>query len=291
MTDYQIIQPQGELRHLVKYFWALNIRHLSGPLTIRTFVDDSSGIIFHHHNHQSAVKRGGEYLPQSIIYGQATQPSVAEVNTPFSAVGVLFQPQTIQRLFGIDAVYFSDRIYSLNDFKKELPINIQLHDAGNNAERLDILSRFLLKKAADARDEDSLVSECIRRIKSNMVHQVKELVDLSGVSERQLQRRFITSVGVSPRHYLKLAKFETVVKLLRQDMDIKFTEMAHDLEFADQPHFNRTIRNLSGLNPRELKGRLKEELVNLIIQDPAFKTQPLSSDDASSGKPNGYLAA
>lgn len=94
---------------------------------------------------------------------------------------------------------------------------------------------------------------------------MSDLVKTTGVSERQLQRRFLSAVGVSPRHYIKVERFKQVVSLLRSETEANFSELVWKLEFSDQPHFNKLIKSLSGLTPTQFKRSLKGELLNLVI--------------------------
>lgn len=166
--NYQIIPSPSELAHLVKYFWTLEITKDQAPgLAIKTFVDDSSGIIFHHHGERSAVRKNGSYIPQCMIYGQATLPSLTQVDFPFNAVGVRFQPQAIHSLFKVDAAYFSDRIYALSEFSREFLIEEQMLEAQSTDDRIHILKDLLLKKVSTERTPDKLVSYALQLIKSH----------------------------------------------------------------------------------------------------------------------------
>lgn len=264
--NYQLIPAPRELAHLVRYFWTLEMTSGHEPgRAIKTFVDDSSGIIFHHHGERSAVKKNGNYIPQCMIYGQATIPSLTQVDSPFNAVGVLFRPHAIHSLFKVDASYFSDRIYALSEFSRELLIQEKMLEAQNTYGRIHILKDLLLKKISTAKTPDKLVSYALQLIKSHQAEKVSDLVKSTGVSERQLQRRFLTAVGVSPRHYIKVERFKRVVNLLRTETGSNFSELAWKLEFSDQPHFNKLIKSLSGLTPRQFKHSLRDELLNLVI--------------------------
>ena len=91
--EYKIVPPPQALQHLVKYFWALKIDARISPVAIRTFVDDSSGIILHSQHESSSAVTQGQRLPPYMIYGQATTPSLTHVNGEFFATGVLFHPK------------------------------------------------------------------------------------------------------------------------------------------------------------------------------------------------------
>ncbi len=263
----KIINPADELKQLVRYFWILEFHMKPGETTeIRTFVDDSSGFVFHHNNGRSAIRNDAGNIPTGIIYGQNRQPSIATAVSSFGAVGVLFHPQAIKSLFEIDAHYLTDRVYSLDEFDKKSDLRNIILDTDDSSEKIRILSDFLTKKAREVGSPDLLVSAALQLLSEGKVSQVKDLISYFNVSERQLERRFLASVGVSPRHYLQTLRFRTVVQFIRNNRYGRLSEIAHELDFADQPHFNRVIRKFSGLNPKRFQYYRKEELVNLLLR-------------------------
>jgi AraC-like DNA-binding protein len=263
---YRIIQPPAVIAHLVKYFWLLEIDAQHAPVAIRTFVDDSSGIIFHYQRDSNSAAKIGEHLPQYMIYGQATNPSLTHVSGTFAAVGVLFHPQAIHSLFGVDASYLSDKIYSMDEFTKENGLQGRISDAVEPMGKIQLLEECLLLRSKSAGSADRIVSYCIDLIKSHKVSQVRHLTSEIKISERQLERRFRESVGVSPSHYLKLTKFKRVVSALKELKEPRVGAIAHDLEFVDEAHFNKVVKRFSGLNPKPLRNCLTDDdLLNLLI--------------------------
>lgn len=263
----KIIHPADELKHVVRYFWVLELNMNPDETTeIRTFVDDSSGFVFHHNHGRSAIIKDGGSIPTGIIYGQSRQPSLATAVSSFGAVGVLFHPQAIKSLFEIDAHYLTDRVYSLDEFDKQSDLRDAIMHSVDSNEKIRVLSDFLLKKAREVNSPDPLVGGALQLMSESRVSQVKDLVSYFNVSERQLERRFLASVGVSPRHYLQTMRFRTVVQFIRNNRFGRLSEVAHELDFADQPHFNRVIRKFSGLNPKRFQYYRKDELVNLLLR-------------------------
>src|SRR5690606_29757934 len=71
------------------------------------------------------------------------------------------------------------------------------------------------------------------------------------LSERQMQRKFKQSIGVSARTYSQLVKFEKSLPKLSRAHYGDLTAIAYDLEYADQAHFNREFKAFSGFTPYE----------------------------------------
>jgi AraC-like DNA-binding protein len=71
-----------------------------------------------------------------------------------------------------------------------------------------------------------------------------------GLSERQLERLFLERVGVSPKHYARLRRFERAARLTRDGR--ASSEVAFATGYADQAHFIREFRRFTGTTPRRL---------------------------------------
>lgn len=68
------------------------------------------------------------------------------------------------------------------------------------------------------------------------------------LSSRQLERLFLERVGVSPKRYARLRRFERAVRLAREERPLG--EVAFASGYSDQAHFIREFRSLTGEAPR-----------------------------------------
>ncbi len=70
------------------------------------------------------------------------------------------------------------------------------------------------------------------------------------LSERQLARRFLASVGIAPKRYAGLRRFERATLAMRGRSSM--VQVALEAGYYDQPHLAREIRRFAGMTPREL---------------------------------------
>ena len=72
----------------------------------------------------------------------------------------------------------------------------------------------------------------------------------AGLSRRQLERRFLDQVGVSPKRLARLARFQRALGLLdRADVTRRVADTAAACGYADQSHFIRDFQRLAGCAP------------------------------------------
>lgn len=101
---------------------------------------------------------------------------------------------------------------------------------------------------------DPLILQAQRQCEADPNLSVKQLADLSFVSERTLYRRFIAATGLSPKQYLTQSKIELARTLLNTP-GMSVEKVAHQLGYLDVSNFNRTFGKVVGMTPAGFKAR------------------------------------
>jgi len=78
---------------------------------------------------------------------------------------------------------------------------------------------------------------------------VESLAGAEHVSRRQLERDFSHYLGTSPRHLAQVARVQWVSRRARSGASL--ADIAADVGFSDQAHMSRSIRQMTGLTPRD----------------------------------------
>jgi transcriptional regulator GlxA family with amidase domain len=71
----------------------------------------------------------------------------------------------------------------------------------------------------------------------------------AGTSVRGLERAFLRDYGLSPQQYLRRLRMQTACQLLVSS-SLALAQVADRCGFADQSHFTRDFRSLTGVTPR-----------------------------------------
>jgi hypothetical protein len=73
---------------------------------------------------------------------------------------------------------------------------------------------------------------------------VQALADRMGLSLRQFERRFAAHVGISPKVYARILRFETAIH--RKSISaVTWTSIAHELGYCNQVHMIHDFQSLS----------------------------------------------
>ena len=78
----------------------------------------------------------------------------------------------------------------------------------------------------------------------------ERLAEETGWSRRHLSQRFREEIGLTPKAFGRLLRFQRAIELLREGEPL--ADAAFAAGYADQPHMNRDFRAFYGAPPGEL---------------------------------------
>lgn len=177
------------------------------------------------------------------------------------SVGAQLYPGASEFLFGASSDELAQRHTPLADLwgvHASLALE-QLQSAPNPEACLCVLEQWLAARLPALRGLHPAVAQALRIAHGQQ--RVDALVRASGYSHRQLNALFRRAVGLSPKAYLRVLRFQSVLQrshvLAAAQMPIAWADLAQQSGFSDQAHFNREFRAMAGVTPeayRQLAG-------------------------------------
>jgi AraC-like DNA-binding protein len=270
---YQTFTPPEILKPFIKYFWALE--SLNGNNSEKTFsaiVDGCPGAILLRTENEAFCDENKKKLPGIFLYGQATTPVQLSTAGNFNAIGICFQPHALKSVFGMDADDLTSACVDL-DFmtnKKGGKLSEQLLNTPSLDEQIKLLSFHLIDQAHlnHQKTDDSTRYALTQIAQSHGTISLKELLQKTKLSERTLERRFKQSVGISPKLFSRICRFQQSLAQLRKSEYDKLSDIAYKNEYADQSHFIRVFKEFTGFSPLDFKKQSNEVVENF----PQIKT-------------------
>src|SRR5258708_1090483 len=230
-------------------------------LAIKVSPNATPGIVFQHGNALSPLEniitpsRSNSDIPPLFLYGAGTEPSVMNYRPgAYTTTQVIFKPHALKTLLGINALAVTNSgLVDLQEFSAK-DLNERLLEARNAQECICLLTDFLLTKRVKTGDtRDTLVEESLRLIhKSDGCVTVSSLLEYLNISERQFERRFSQTVGVSPQSYIRVKRFNEAIRLIKTGQYRQLSDVAYALGFYDQSHLIHEITAFSGMTPKNL---------------------------------------
>ncbi|MDN5203735.1 helix-turn-helix domain-containing protein [Fulvivirgaceae bacterium BMA10] len=124
----------------------------------------------------------------------------------------------------------------------------------SNEEILKKFETFILQqlKKNPINEEVYLVYKKVTEIKKYN-SSIEELSKMTGCSTRHLNNLFRKSLGMSPKRFIQLVRFNHGIQLIKERGEYKnLTYIAHELGYHDQAHFIKDFRKLCYKTPGEL---------------------------------------
>jgi AraC-like DNA-binding protein len=133
-----------------------------------------------------------------------------------------------------------------------------------------LVEMFLLQQAGDAICED-IATRCIDHALSSILHKptllrLHQLSDEIGYSQKHFIDLFRGQVGVSPKQYLKIMRFQRAISAIENNASIQWSQVALKSGYYDQAHFIHDFKLFSGFTPNEYIKR-KSSTLNYIPID------------------------
>ena len=170
------------------------------------------------------------------------------------AAGVMLQPGAGRLLLGQDVSTVTDRHVELSDVLgsqvvTDVPAALtDPQDPGCRREAADCLEA-VIRAHLPLDDEGRLVNDLVDHIEHDpSVRQVSQVCDRFGLSERALQRLTRPRLGLTPKWLIQRRRLHEASERLRAGPG-DLAAIAHDLGYADQAHFTRDFRRVTGITP------------------------------------------
>lgn len=267
---HQFIPPPESLQGYVRYFWTVDFNDVTSSSTyLQIFACRFPRLVFQHYNGNSALKIDDLKLPTAFLSGINVTPYTSTMDNRFTITGVSFYPQAIKLIFGIDAHEIVNGFPELQNFAPRYLID-RLQDANGHSEIIAILQKFLLERICKNNITDLHINHSVVSISRNIQDiTLTRLTNELHISERQLERKFKSYLGLSPKQFMRVTRFEKTIELMQQNNKLKLSNLAYDFNYTDSSHFTKEFKEFSGFTPKVFinQTKLLEESSSMVLQD------------------------
>jgi AraC-like DNA-binding protein len=204
---------------------------------------------------ERATDGSARQQPARLVVGQMVRPVTLEPLGAIDVWGVRIHPWGAGLLFDGPVSHLTGRIEHAADVAPDLARALE-HAAGDPRgadSRVDALCRVLARRVSGAALPDALAAHAAGRLLREPGHtSIASLAEAAGVSSRQLERRFLAAIGLTPKTFARIARFQRVCTHLDSTPDTLSTA-AVDCGYYDQSHLARDVRDFSGSTPAALR--------------------------------------
>jgi len=196
--------------------------------------------------------------PQSfaVLVGIHSSYQVIDSADLAHLIGIVFHPGRTTPFFSTCTHLFTNLETSLEDIwgNSARSLRDRLLEAPTPAAKFDMLESALLERVRLSRVpapvRHPLVSFALETLHASPgATTVAELSRTTGLGTRRLSQLFAEHVGVSPKLYCRIQRFQQAVQQLHRGVDIPWAELALACGYYDQSHFANDFRAFSGTSP------------------------------------------
>jgi AraC-like DNA-binding protein len=231
---YREFAPGEDAGRFVDCFWVLEG---AVPGAVQRVVPDGRPELIVNLGQPFESLQNGQWQrqPHCFLAGQLTGPLLLRAPDVTRIMGVRFRPGGAAQLLGVPAQELTDRVVPAGDLGLKTLAGLST---------LREVERALL--GAERGGADPLVDEAARLLSRSP--DVENAAALLGVSRRQLERRFKTRVGMPPKHFARIRRFQRVFHAMEAD-STGWVDAAADCGYYDQAHLIRDFRDFAGEPP------------------------------------------
>ncbi|MFK4305070.1 AraC-like DNA-binding protein [Paenibacillus sp. RC254] len=267
LSTYYIEQkPSAALRAYVACYWESGSANRVVEENLTASCEDTALLSLPQEETMERVLPDGctdilfEYDPvskrQDISYcGTFTHPFVSarQAGTETRIFAVRFFPGGAHYFHGMPTHLFTGGHFRLEDIWPEsiAVIGERILEAQDFNERVRIMDEYLnqLLLRQGTNDCDLMKNLLHRIFVSSGSMSVKELAEREAISERQINRKFGQWIGISPKKFSEVVRFQSVLRSIQSGDPLDWTELALKYSFFDQAHLIRDFRRFYGDSP------------------------------------------
>jgi AraC-like DNA-binding protein len=255
-------RPVPALLHLIRYYYQVET-HVAGRTEVQPVPARSPQAIEFTFGAPYKVRRldrGGtrNAYPIALIGSQTFRRVELLMHGNIDAFTIVFQPGAVSKLFSVPAEELTN-----DDFEGEAVLGRgvgellrRLGDVSSFADRARVTDTYLCAKRPALDSISGVTNAATRVLSSSGCVRVSDLAYDAGLGTRQFERRFRSEIGLPPKLYARIVRFEAALRRKAAAPEMRWTDIAHALGYHDQMHMVHDFNRLSGDSPTGISDQL-----------------------------------
>lgn len=247
--------PPRPLSDFVELFWlyeGMPVTHArerllpTGTVELVIGLRDDTGRIY---------PRGREHDPLifhgPVVCGPHAEYFTIDAVQTMSVIGIHFKPGGAFPFLGVPAGELQNRHVSLDELWGSYAddVHTRVLEAPTAEEKIRALEEGLLGRLAQPLERHGAVDFALREFARPDTRLVGDVTEQIGMSSRRFADRFRDEVGLTPKLYCRVRRFQDVLSRIHRRSVVDLADVALGCGYFDQAHFNHDFRAFAGLSP------------------------------------------
>jgi AraC-like DNA-binding protein len=211
-----------------------------------------------------------ERLPGALVCGPHSSFFVIDTAQQDSVIGVHFKPGGAFPFFKMPAIELHNLHVSLEDLWGQQAglLRERLLEAQTPQKKFQVLEECLLARAFKPLERHRAVDHALGLFRNiHTAPAMTELADQIGISSRRFIQLFSNEVGLTPKLFARVRRFQQVLQNIRAGVEFSWVDMAASCGYFDQAHFIHDFKEFSGINPTTYLAQKTEHLNHVPIHE------------------------
>ncbi len=252
MENFRIIESSPILKPYVHHYWSLRAE-TGNPTGDRVIPTGSINLIFHRANSLKSTTNG-LLQPKAFVSGLSINYSDVVSMGTLNMLVVVFRPMGIAPFLATPLNEFRNMnvpVYDIGDAGlKELADRVL--DEASDEKAVAHIEKFLIARLPQLENYNyPRINAVLHEINKNSIINVSNAARIACLSPKQFKRVFSAQVGIRPKDFMRIVRFQRALYLLQTDPGITFAQLAAGTGYFDQAHMIREFREFSGYTPVE----------------------------------------
>ncbi|MBA2117444.1 helix-turn-helix domain-containing protein [Bremerella alba] len=226
--------PSPGLRPLVSHYW---VSRNNRQVTHAILPDGSVDLVF----------AANATSTECWLFGTSTSAAEVPLVADTNYLGVRFRPGQARHFMSLAAKELTDHHEAASEV-----LRFSLEDVPEQIATPQVFQRLdqlLANHLACRHPDEHRVDQVIRWIEKHSGNvRIEEAASMYGRSRRQLERTFLDDVGISPKLFASIVRFQTAAALIGRP-SAKLADVALAAGYTDQSHMTNDFRRLTGNSP------------------------------------------
>ncbi len=267
MESFDIIKPCSLLEPFIKYYWILDYEsRVVEPIRVIPYGCVQFTFYLGERINSFGSNNDSSYKDQAVVTGQISSFFDVFPQGKIRLITIVFNPFGAKPFFDFPIFEIQNNIIPIKDINNSEWVDLEnrLGDCVDNKSIVSCLENNLLKKLEKNTLFNSYYSInnerlmlAINRIDDakGTIH-IKDLSSLVCLSDKQFNRIFADYVGMNPKNFLRIIRYQSVLLKL-QNSNIKdtkavdFLDLVYDCGYYDQSHLINNFKEFTGYTPKE----------------------------------------
>lgn len=248
---YEEFPPVPPLRPFVECLWTMTSEGRPAPPDTGTiFPDGNVELVVDFGDGVTRESEGPPRRLEHMLVGQMDSVARVTFRGVVDLLAVRFRPGGAYAFLAAPLDQIARQVVALDDVaaRLERPIRTDVDPAWPTPRRIAAVETILLRVLAHTAHRDLRIETAARVMEASHGRVAVSAVSRElGLSARQLERRFLRSVGLPPKLLCRILRFRRASTLLTTHPSL--TDVALECGYFDQSHMIRDFGQFAGMTP------------------------------------------